>query len=135
MIGYAATLIIGIIAGYAGKYLADKHTDKRRSKETKQAVDSEFQFVGDRMPELIAEMRDDLATHTLCREFVIISKRACYNADPNRKTLVYYFEDHDGLVEKVGLLENRGFVDDITMSNVKRYRMQERFVELLTHAG
>ncbi len=126
------TLLIGIFIGCAGKYLADKYTDKRRSKEEKKAVDSNLEYATDRMPDLISEMRTDLRKQPLSREVIILSKTAIYNPDPNKSLLVYYFEDHDNLTEKLGILENLGFVEDITWNNTQRYSMSEHFAELLT---
>ncbi len=131
MTKYLAGILTGIFIACAGKYLADKYTDKRRGMEKKRAGDSDLQYVTDKMPELIAEMRDDLTTNPLCREFILFSKRGSYNHNPNKKILSYFFEDHDNLREKVGILENLGFVDDITFNDTHRYCMSEHFAELL----
>ena len=104
MTNYLLGLLTGIVVGCAEKYLADKYTDKRRDKEKKRAVDSDFQSATEKMPELIGQMRHDLRENPLCREFIIASKKWCYNSDPNRNILSYYFENHDGLNEKVAVL-------------------------------
>lgn len=131
MTNYLLGVLTGIFVGCAGKYFADKYTDKRRSKEKRRAFDSEFESVAERMPELIAEMTTDLGKYPLCREFILMSKSWCYNDDPNKRVLRYYFEDHDGLPEKVAILENLGFVDDITFNEVQRYMISEHFADLL----
>ena len=132
MTGYLLGLVTGIFVGCAGKYFADKYTDKRRGKEKRIAVDSDLQYATARMPELIAEMKADLKDHPLCREFILISKRWSYNHDPNKVVLSYFFEDHENLAEKVGVLENLGFVTDIAFNDVKRYSMSEHFAGLLS---
>ena len=130
-----AGVLTGIFIACAGKYLADKYTDKRRSREKARVIDTEFRSVAERMPELIAEMKADLEEHPLCREFVLLSKKWCYNSDPNEVVLSYYFEEHENLIEKVGLLENLGFVEDIAINYVRRYVMSERFAGLVAGAA
>lgn len=126
-----ATLLIGIFIGCAGKYFADKYTDKRRGREKKQAVSSDLQYVTERMPELIGKMQADLKAHPLCREFILLSKRSIYRDNPNKKVLRYYFEDHDDLAATIDILENLGFVDNITFNNTQRYCVREHFADLL----
>jgi hypothetical protein len=84
------------------------------------------------MPELFSEMKEDIIgdkTH-LIREFVILpSKNVSFNPGKPR---FYYFEDeHDNLRNKVSLLEEYGFVQDITPKNSPIYRFKEDFIELL----
>ena len=79
------------------------------------------------MPELIAKMRTDRQCHPLRREFLTLRKGTIHNTG-NVKVHRYYFEDHDDLAERVGILENYGFVDEIAPN---RYRMSEQFAELL----
>ena len=45
--------------------------------------------------------------------------------------LVYYYDDHENLDEKMILLENIGLIRDITYNNTKRYILTEDFVEIL----
>ena len=83
------------------------------------------------MPELFAEMRVDLAAFPMKREFIVLSKLAMYNAG-NKQPLVYHYEDHEDLADKVGLLVNEGVVTDITYNNVDRYVISETLVEHLS---
>ena len=46
-------------------------------------------------------------------------KTATYNAGC-REPLSYYYEDHEDLADKVGLLVNEGVVTDITYNMVDR---------------
>ena len=82
------------------------------------------------MPDLFAEIRNDLKSSPLKREFVLAPRMAIYNAG-HKEPLAYYFEDHDDLADKVGLLVNEGIVTDITYNNVDRYVMSEALVEYL----
>ena len=45
--------------------------------------------------------------------------------------LVYHYDDHDELDEKLRVLQNSGLIQDITSSNVKRFVMSERLAEYL----
>jgi hypothetical protein len=95
------------------------------------SIEAAFLKVKASMPELILEMKKDLTDegNAFTREFFIISKSWILNVvDP---CFVYYFEDHENLQGKIHILENYGFVIDVTPGNAKKYRMTEGFVELL----
>ncbi len=83
------------------------------------------------MPELFSEMRADLKKTRLHREFILMPKNAIYNSG-GASILVYYYEDHDDLANKVIALANSGAVADITYNNVDRYLMSETLVTYLT---
>lgn len=85
----------------------------------------------DELPDLFAEMRTGLGRNPFIREFILKAKGWCYNADPNNPVLAYHFEDHSHLQQKVRMLENHGFVRDITSTNVARFRMSEELVDYL----
>ena len=82
------------------------------------------------MPALFTEMRADLTTSPLKREFILLSKRHIYNA-ARRTPLAYHYEDHEDLDDKVGLLANAGVVADITYNNTDRYVMSEPLAKYL----
>ena len=44
---------------------------------------------------------------------------------------VYYEEDHENLRGKIDILENHGYLTDVTTGNVPIYRMSEDFVQLV----
>ena len=88
-----------------------------------------YKKVQSMMPELIAEMSDDLRRDPLVREFFLASRSWTMNT-PNRE-FIYYTEDHENLSNKLQILENYGFVLDVTTGNSKKYRMMEDFVEYL----
>jgi hypothetical protein len=81
------------------------------------------------IPDLLAEIRADLADHRLFREFVLLEKGSVYNHRENY--LVYYFEDHPELENQVRILENHGFVKNTKYNNVARYVMSEELAEYL----
>ena len=83
------------------------------------------------MPELFAEMREDLKKTPLCREFIVMSKNAMYAGGDNKQVLVYYYESHTDLANKMGVLVNSGAVMDTTFTNVDRYMMSEALASYL----
>lgn len=102
----------------------------------KMAVFSKIEQV---IPELLEEMRNDLAEHPLKREFVLLSKRWTYNGGrtlgDGNSYLAYHYEDHDSLDDKITILCNYHLIVDITYNNVKRYTFTEDLVDYLTQAS
>ena len=89
-----------------------------------------FRRIESLMPEFFAEMRADLKSFPMKREFILMPKLAMYTAG-QKEPLSYHYEDHEDLADKVGLLVNEGVVTDITYNNVDRYVMSETLVEYL----
>jgi len=85
------------------------------------------------MPDILNEMREDLTKYPLSREFVILEKRWTYWASGHE--LVYYFEDHPELENKLQILLNHGLIQDITRTNVSRYVISEMFARYLGAYG
>lgn len=81
------------------------------------------------MPALLAEMRQDLTAHPLRREFVVLKRSWVYWAKGNE--LVYHYDDHSDLDDKLRILENERLVQDITYNNTKRYVLSEQLAEYL----
>jgi hypothetical protein len=102
----------------------------RRSRD-KHNEDS-FSKVERLMPELLAEMRQDISKFPLCREFVVLKKVwvFCY---PESRMFTYYYEDHEELDSKLQILENLGLIrDSRDGSNVACFMMEERFADYLS---
>jgi hypothetical protein len=136
MISYLITFVLGAFTGAAGKYLADKYTDKRRSKEKETGKRKIFLNLAEKMPELIKEMQEDLSKPEwmVIREFYILpNDRVLFNSGGGR-CLFYYEDQHENLKHKIKLLVNNGFVDDVTHTNTPKYRMIEEFVECVIKA-
>ncbi len=83
-----------------------------------------------KMPELIAEMREDLNENPFTREFIIMSKDWGCNGS-EKIIFFYYFEDHEHLQGKMTVCENYGAIVNITFNDVERYEFTEGFVEYL----
>lgn len=101
-----------------------------RALETKGSPENEellFLRLEQLMPDLLDEIRKDLAAHPLSREFVVLSQHWSYWAGGNE--LMYYLEEHPELDNKIRILQNYDLVRDITQNtNVKRYVFTEGFV-------
>jgi hypothetical protein len=95
-----------------------------------------FHHVREQMPALIAEMKSDLEGEDgkLVREFFIMSKNHVLGGS-EKPRFIYYEEDHDNLRGKIDILENHGYVVDVTPKNVPIYRMSEEFVRLVMEQG
>ena len=94
--------------------------------------DSNYRKIEQLMPDLIEEMRKDLLKHPTAREFVVLNKAWIYNAQ--NPYLVYYFDEHEDLNGKLQVLNNLGFIRNITYNSVQRFIFEERFVDYLIGA-
>jgi len=92
--------------------------------------------VKEQMPALIAEMKQDLERDDgkCVREFFVMSKRHSLGGS-DKPRFFYYEEDHDNLRGKIDILENRGYLIDVTPGNCPIYRMTEEFVTLVLGCG
>ncbi|RLC61707.1 MAG: hypothetical protein DRI01_08055 [Chloroflexi bacterium] len=93
-------------------------------------ADQKFIRLEKLMPDLISEMRKDLNNNPLSREFVILKKSWSYWAKGYE--LVYYFDEHPDLENKLFILQNYGLIQDITYNNTTRYIITEEFANYLT---
>lgn len=131
MITLLGGFLAGVATGAGGTYMAYKYTDRRREGEAQRKEREIFQKVAGQMPELVEEMRRDLSLPDFrtVREFFIIPKKARINT--RGPAFTYHPEDHANLQGKLVILENRGYIIDVTPGNAPKYRMTEEFVELV----
>lgn len=94
------------------------------------AVSRNFERLERMMPDLIAEMRDDVAKSPLTRELIVLGKGWIYNSGP-RSYFQYFFEEHDDILSKLRIMENYRAIIDIKYNDVYRYQLTEDFVEFL----
>ena len=94
-------------------------------------VSRSFQKLEDKMPKLVAEMREDLASSPFIREFIIGSKSWSYNDDPQSPVFSYNFEDHDNLKPMVKVMQNYDAIIETTYNNTDRFEFTEDFAEYL----
>lgn len=89
-------------------------------------VDDRFTRVERDMPELIAEMRADLAAHPLARRFTCLSKNWVANTD----ALAYYYESHPALDDKIRILQSIGLVQEVfSKTSLRFYLITEPFAD------
>ena len=96
---------------------------------------AKFRNICDLMPELLAEMKDDLTTDDtqLIKEiYVLFSSGQGFNGD--RARFVYFKNEHADLLNKLDFLRDCGFVDDVTEGSTPIYRMTEEFIQFLRQA-
>lgn len=95
-----------------------------------------FLQIKEQMPALIAEMKKDLEGEDgkFVREFFVTSRRHVLGGS-EKPRFIYYEEDHDNLRGKIDILENHGYVTDVTPGNTPIYRMSEEFVSLVREHG
>lgn len=102
----------------------------RSTAPVNQAQQNLFIKVEKLMPELIEKMRNDLRKFPIRREFVLLQKGWSYWARGHE--LIYYFDDHADLMNKMRVLQNKALIQEITFNSVKRYVISEEFAEYLS---
>ena len=112
------------------KYWDDQPKSADQDKTETKSVETMFAKLQKLLPDLISEMKADLADNPLSREFVLLEKKWSYGAAGNQ--LAYYFDDHPELENKIRILQNYNLINDITCSSVARYVMTEEFAAFLT---
>lgn len=95
---------------------------------------SPFPDLEKKAPALVAEMREDLQSKPLVRQFILMSKKASYNSG-STPYFVYYYEDHDFLDSVITIMIHAGAVYDIAFNRVPRYNFDETFVHYLLEAS
>jgi hypothetical protein len=136
MLSYLITFLIGVLTGAAGKYIADKYTDKRHRKEQKMDLQNNFLKIANKMPDLIIDMRNDLlkSQFSVIREFYVLPNSRVPFYSGEDKFFFYYEEKYDNLLHKIKLLEDYGFVKDLTPITIPKYRMSEEFVHCVINS-
>lgn len=125
--------LIGIATGAAGQYFADKYSDRRRKKEAEKRTRQTFRDIADKMPALLKEMKDDLATDSmnLVREFFVLPSKGVSVGGSSKRRFTYFETEHEALREKLDLLAHAGFITDVSPGNTPIFRMEEFFVHFL----
>lgn len=127
----AVGFVAGTITGAIGTYLGNRITDRSRERNETAADRRVFAHVQDEMPTLIAEIKADLQREDgrMVREFFAIKHRGIAMGGSSKPRFAYYVEDHPQLHGQLEVLENRGYIIDVTPGNTPVYRMTEEFVE------
>lgn len=132
---YFLTFLLGVAIGAAGNYLAFKYTDRRRDSEESKKEKNTFKKIIGQMPELIAEMKADFSRkeNSFVREFFVLphDKIPCNSQEPR---FSYYENEHQDLKGKIAILENRGYIIDVSISDTPIYRLTEEFWDLVLNS-
>ncbi len=133
LITHGVAFLIGTATGAAGTYFADKFTDQRREKEGTKKELKRFQKIKSQMPDLIAEIKDDLSTPKceMFRDCFVIPKGTQLWASDG--SFIYEDDGENNYFSKMKILETSGYIYDITPGNAQMYRFTEEFVELVKH--
>lgn len=96
-------------------------------------ADPAFVEIAKQMPELIAEMKTDLQREDgkFVREFFVLPTKTTRLGGSEKPRFIYYESEHDNLRGKLDILENHGYLVDVTPKNAPIYRMSEDFVRLV----
>lgn len=130
LITHGIAFLVGTATGAAGAYFADKFTDRRRSKETATSELERFKKLERKMPDLMAEIREDLDTSPMFRDAFVIEKGVSLWASEG--SFVYEDDGENDYFSKFKILETSGYIYDVTPGNAQKYRFSEEFVELAT---
>lgn len=93
-------------------------------------VSRSFERLERLLPELVAEIRSDIAGNKYTREIIALQKNWAYGGQ-YRPFFVYYYDDHEQLLGKLNIMKNYGALIDIKFNDIYRYEITEDFVEYL----
>src|SRR5690554_3159160 len=124
--------LVGTATGAAGQYFADKYTDQRREKKLAKEQARLWQDIERRFPAVITEMRSDFSPQENRHVRVFFVKESNtvlgFVSEP---CFEYHTDKHPDLRAAVALLEQHGFITDITPGNCLMYRVHEKLVDAL----
>jgi phage pi2 protein 07 len=126
------TVLVGTASGAAGGYFSSKYTDKRKEQESQNRETKKFKKLMKEMPDLFREIKEDLSNEEtkFIRELVLMPNERVA-ASLREDCLVYYENKHPSLKSKIDILENHGYVFDVTETSLPKYRLSEEFVALI----
>ena len=91
---------------------------------------SPFAALERKMPELIAEMRADLMSNKLVRQFILLEKGWSY-IPGSTPYFQYFFDEHPHIKSMMTIMIHAGAIYDIKHNSVDRYNFTEPFVSYL----
>lgn len=102
-------------------------------KNTENSAVSAFQEVLSIMPELLLAMAQALKDKELMliREFFVLPHRKLILGGSSKPRLIFYEEDYENLLNKLDILEDYGFIDDVRVGNAPIFRISPELVKCL----
>ncbi len=87
------------------------------------------------MPELISVIKKDLQLPDMksCREFFVLPSKGVVINSQN-PAFIYFENEHENLKSKIRILEQSGFVYDISVNRTPKYQFDEEFVEMIQNS-
>lgn len=138
LLEYAVTMLVqvGWLKQTDGELFHVTHAGYEAARQLQGQASPSFRQIKEQMPGLIAEMKKDLEEENgkFVREFFVMSRRHVLGGS-EKPRFIYYEEDHDNLRGKIDILENHGYLADVTPGNTPIYRMSEEFVNLVREHG
>lgn len=132
----AISFLVGAAAGGVSGYFASKYTDRRRESETDRNEKKRFLKTKKKMPAFIKELKADLAEYPDIREFFVLKKGVCLGGSKLPRFRYEYERDgKDNLRNKMQILENMGYIMDVTPGNTPIFRITEDFFDLIKKYG
>lgn len=135
LLDHAITTLIqvGWITRIDDELLRVTHAGYESARQLSGQPDPGFESIKNQMPELIAEMKKDFEGEggKFVREFFVLQKKTHHLGGSSKPRFIYYEEEHENLRGKLDILENHGYITDVTPGNTPIYRMTEDFVRLV----
>ena len=132
LLSVAIGFVTGAFTGAAGNYLADKYTDSRRERRASKDLARKWEAIEAQFPALVAEMREDFSgpEGKGTRAFFVKSSRTTigFTSEP---CFEYHTDKHADVRAAVLVLEQHGYVTDISSGNTPMYRVHESLVDQL----
>lgn len=122
---------MGFVIGIIKPFLSDWMTDCRREKNKRKQNENKFKEVQQKMPELIAKMRDDfLKPENKWVKTILITRG---EFEHYKNVLLYDAEKYENLFEKIEMLEKRGYIVKTKEYDVytKEYDIEDDFIDLV----
>jgi hypothetical protein len=117
-------ILIGVVVDQFATYFRERLTTNQTAAKIERQRRDAFALVQTEMPVLIREMVEDVRRDPLIREFVVLTHEGIrFNGSQER--FIYYISSHPDLMAQLNILENHGYVLDVTPSDTSIYRFTE----------
>jgi hypothetical protein len=132
IISHFIAFLIGALGGAFGLYWGITYAKQRQQKEASSRLGSNFKKVSSLMPKLIKEIKTDIKNDEskAVQEFVVLPTTK-HSFSGSKRRFICYEDQHEDLREHLDILEESGFILEITSGNTPVYRLTDEFIDLL----
>ena len=135
-LSHIAAFLLGVVTTAAGKYIADKYTDRRRLREDEKRKKKLLKDLQEVMPDLIEIFQGWLKTDSgLVREFFFLPNKGVMLGGSSKARFILYESEQLDSQGKIDLLLEKGLLSDVTESNAPIFRITDDFASLLANKG